>query len=166
MTKFDTAVQTILEGLKDPKDNPCWKCYHPVGIKKKAGRVVPNCVPVNKEVFTTSANTYKLSKDFNELPSSPPHGFWVTKNGQFVTIPAMWGHDEAIKQLFPNIAQGQMGTALQMSAMKNGMIRMAKSGNTYELTYHPLYANKAAVKTARDIAAFYNMGVEDDFENV
>ena len=78
----------------------------------------------------------------------------------------MWGHDEAIKQLFPNIAQGQMGTALQMSAMKNGMIRMAKSGNTYELTYHPLYANKAAVKTARDIAAFYNMGVEDDFENV
>jgi len=33
------------EGLKDPKDNPCWKGYHPVGTKKKGGRTVPNCVP-------------------------------------------------------------------------------------------------------------------------
>lgn len=35
----------INEGLKDPKDNPCWKGYHPVGTKKKNGRTVPNCVP-------------------------------------------------------------------------------------------------------------------------
>jgi len=34
-----------LEGLRDPKDNPCWKGYKPVGTKKKAGRTVPNCVP-------------------------------------------------------------------------------------------------------------------------
>jgi hypothetical protein len=35
----------VNEGLKDPKDNPCWKGYHPVGTKKKGGRTVPNCVP-------------------------------------------------------------------------------------------------------------------------
>ena len=35
----------VAEGLKDPKDNPCWKGYHPVGTKKKDGRTVPNCVP-------------------------------------------------------------------------------------------------------------------------
>lgn len=35
----------LSEGLKDPKDNPCWKGYHPVGTKKKNGRTVPNCVP-------------------------------------------------------------------------------------------------------------------------
>lgn len=35
----------IAEGLRDPKDNPCWKGYHPVGTKKKGGRTVPNCVP-------------------------------------------------------------------------------------------------------------------------
>lgn len=35
----------IQEGLKDPKDNPCWKGYKPVGTKKKGGRTVPNCVP-------------------------------------------------------------------------------------------------------------------------
>jgi hypothetical protein len=35
----------IAEGLKDPKDNPCWKGYKPVGTKKKNGKTVPNCVP-------------------------------------------------------------------------------------------------------------------------
>ena len=35
----------IIEGLRDPKDNPCWKGYKPVGTKKKGGKTVPNCVP-------------------------------------------------------------------------------------------------------------------------
>jgi hypothetical protein len=35
----------LSEGLKDPKDNPCWKGYKPVGTKKKGGKTVPNCVP-------------------------------------------------------------------------------------------------------------------------
>lgn len=37
--------QDIAEGLRDPKDNPCWKGYKPVGTKQKGGRTVPNCVP-------------------------------------------------------------------------------------------------------------------------
>jgi hypothetical protein len=36
---------SVKEGLKNPKDNPCWKGYKPVGTKKKGGRTVPNCVP-------------------------------------------------------------------------------------------------------------------------
>jgi hypothetical protein len=35
----------LAEGLKDPKDNPCWKGYKPVGTKMKNGKQVPNCVP-------------------------------------------------------------------------------------------------------------------------
>ena len=42
MIRFSTFVR---EGLKDPKDNPCWNGYKPVGTKKKNGKVVPNCVP-------------------------------------------------------------------------------------------------------------------------
>jgi hypothetical protein len=38
-------INQITEDLKNPKDNPCWKDYHPVGTKQKAGRTVPNCVP-------------------------------------------------------------------------------------------------------------------------
>lgn len=44
-TGYNMAGEKLPEGLKDPKDNPCWKGYHPVGTKKKAGRTVPNCVP-------------------------------------------------------------------------------------------------------------------------
>jgi hypothetical protein len=35
----------VNEGLRNPKDNPCWKGYKPVGTKQKSGRTVPNCVP-------------------------------------------------------------------------------------------------------------------------
>ena len=31
--------------LKNPKDNPCWDGYEPVGTKKVRGKTVPNCVP-------------------------------------------------------------------------------------------------------------------------
>lgn len=31
--------------LRNPKNNPCWKGYKPVGTKQKGGRTVPNCVP-------------------------------------------------------------------------------------------------------------------------
>ena len=41
--------EILTEGLKDPKDNPCWTGYHPVGTKKKDGRTVPNCVPESLE---------------------------------------------------------------------------------------------------------------------
>ncbi len=40
-----SAKKDVEEGLKNPKDNPCWKGYKPVGTKKKNGKTVPNCVP-------------------------------------------------------------------------------------------------------------------------
>lgn len=51
-------VNEIKEGLKDPKDNPCWKGYKPVGTKKKDGKTVPNCVP-NESV--EEASTGKIT---------------------------------------------------------------------------------------------------------
>lgn len=50
--KYSSLIPTeggVHEGLRDPKDNPCWKGYKPVGTKKKAGKTVPNCVPANEE---------------------------------------------------------------------------------------------------------------------
>jgi hypothetical protein len=41
----------VAEGLRDPKDNPCWKGYKPVGTKKKNGKTVPNCVPTNEDNY-------------------------------------------------------------------------------------------------------------------
>jgi hypothetical protein len=48
-------------GLKDPKDNPCWRGYKPVGTKMKNGKEVPNCVPMNEEL----EERYKAEGDVN-----------------------------------------------------------------------------------------------------
>lgn len=31
------------------KDDPCWKGYEQVGMKKKGGKEVPNCVPESSD---------------------------------------------------------------------------------------------------------------------
>ncbi len=49
----------VEEGLRDPKDNPCWKGYKPVGTKKKGGRTVPNCVPKESVQKTGPAGQLK-----------------------------------------------------------------------------------------------------------
>ena len=41
-------VQTMNEEKKMKKNDPCWKGYEMVGMKKKNGRKVPNCVPANE----------------------------------------------------------------------------------------------------------------------
>lgn len=44
----DTKSSSVSEkkkSLRNPKDNPCWDGYKPVGTKTKNGKTVPNCVP-------------------------------------------------------------------------------------------------------------------------
>jgi hypothetical protein len=45
--KFDTLYNLILEKNKKKQAprNVCWKGYKMVGMKKKNGKEVPNCVP-------------------------------------------------------------------------------------------------------------------------
>ena len=35
--------------MKRKKKEPCWKGYEMIGMKKKGGRNVPNCVPKKKK---------------------------------------------------------------------------------------------------------------------
>ena len=42
------AIPEAKKSLRNPKDNPCWSGYKPVGTKQKAGKTVPNCVPVDE----------------------------------------------------------------------------------------------------------------------
>jgi hypothetical protein len=53
-------------GLENPKDNPCWRGYHPVGTKIKDGKKVPNCVPVNEEVDEYDVEGLEDIKEFVE----------------------------------------------------------------------------------------------------
>ena len=44
----DTTEEIVSEDDKRDGD-PCWKGYKQVGMKKKGGKEVPNCVPMNEE---------------------------------------------------------------------------------------------------------------------
>ena len=57
-----TGVQTcaLPISVKEDKD-PCWKGYEMIGMKKKGGRKVPNCVPANEENLA-ELSTAKMAK--------------------------------------------------------------------------------------------------------
>jgi len=56
--------EAVDEGLKDPKDNPCWDGYKPVGTKKLRGKTVPNCVPESvNEGVNLNSDHYKALTD-------------------------------------------------------------------------------------------------------
>lgn len=48
-------------GKPGKQDDPCWKGYEMVGMKKKGGRKVPNCVPEAREIIEKAKA--KLKKD-------------------------------------------------------------------------------------------------------
>ena len=144
----------------DPK---CWKGYRKKGTKMKGGVRVNKCV--KEDVIT---ETYKLSSDTRDLPETAPHGFYILKDGRFIVIPRKEGHDEALLELFPDAMRG---TSNELSrsrvALNLGLMRVGKTGSSYEITYNPLYmTGTAAKKTAKDLAIHYKMDIIDSFKTV
>ena len=43
MTTYMSGARRVATSKK--KKNPCWSGYEAVGMKKKGGKTVPNCVP-------------------------------------------------------------------------------------------------------------------------
>jgi hypothetical protein len=41
-------MELLMKTLKQFKES-CWKGYTAIGVKKKGGRTVPNCVPVKED---------------------------------------------------------------------------------------------------------------------
>lgn len=52
-------------------ENPCWKGYKQIGMKKKGGKEVPNCVPESVE---------KFEEDLRKWLGSGPTGGWDRYN--------------------------------------------------------------------------------------
>ena len=56
-------------GLEEDLENACWKGYEAVGMKKKNGKKVPNCVPVKESKFKTP-ETAELQDTNSDNPTS------------------------------------------------------------------------------------------------
>jgi hypothetical protein len=125
--KEEKLVDKILGELNE--EDPCWKGYTQVGIKKKGGKKVPNCVPsegvpkskgYKKEDVTiedANGNLYAEVVDLiNPEPiKSPKSAFMATqdlgeavrlqsKTGQILDIFLTWrGKNYSIKMFFPQV---------------------------------------------------------------
>lgn len=65
-TRADVVGPDDLEKEIEEDDDPCWKDYKQIGMKKKAGREVPNCVP--REELEIEAAFESLMGQFAENP--------------------------------------------------------------------------------------------------
>jgi hypothetical protein len=69
-----------LEGLGFAEDareelkKACWKGYEAIGVKKKNGRTVPNCVPVKKDAEHGEGDIATAEMTPNYLPKEPGAG--------------------------------------------------------------------------------------------
>ncbi len=62
--KGGKAMYKAADHMKEGDGDPCWDSHKQVGMKKKGGKMVPNCVPKNEEVETEVEEGYKeLSRD-------------------------------------------------------------------------------------------------------
>lgn len=88
--EFHQVRADVEEGLKNPKDNPCWRGYHPVGTKMKDGREVPNCVPVNEEIdevddYCPMCLAEYIMENYNKINEAEYRGRKVTLGKPFLT---------------------------------------------------------------------------------
>ena len=161
MRNFDIVSKVIWEGLKNPKDNPCWKGYKPVGTKKKNGRTVPNCVPKESKKKLTE-NYFPVRTSFADLPDTAPYGFWVWGN-KYVIAQYQNDHIKILEEIIPGEMQTSGTVDLQSKAFKLGLIRIAREGNMYYLNYLYSKPSSTALKLAHDIADFYGLKIKDDY---
>jgi len=62
--KSGKPMYKAADHMKEGDGDPCWDSHKQVGMKKKGGKMVPNCVPKNEEVETEVEEGYKeLSRD-------------------------------------------------------------------------------------------------------
>ena len=170
MRKFESLLSVINENLNEAVrlDPKCWKGKK-IGTPKtkmKDGVRVNNCVPKEAKELN-EADQYKLLRGFENLPKEAPRGFWV-KNGNYVIVNDMFGHDQAIERVFPELVIQARKAANRPSVhaycLKQGFIHIGSTGPEYELTYNPLYASKSDIRLAKDIGLHYQKGVIDHFE--
>lgn len=84
---LESVKKLLSEGLKDPKDNPCWDGYKPVGTKKKDGKTVPNCVPEEK-VLSFTQYFSEAEYQGRQVSLNKPMAGDVKKSKVFVKNPA------------------------------------------------------------------------------
>ena len=62
-TRGAEFIRAVKEDVQLDEDSPCWDDYVQRGMKKKGGRLVPNCVPKNEDVQLEEGSEITFSFD-------------------------------------------------------------------------------------------------------
>lgn len=119
----------VEEGLRDPKDNPCWKGYKPVGTKQKNGRTVPNCVPKESAVNEISKGT---AQKYLDKTVDPAHG--MPKSGMSKRMKGIEGASKRVS--------GQKPTSKNEGVQKTGEAGQLKGKDKVSVNGSVLASNK------------------------
>lgn len=81
------AFKSAEKGLEE--ESPCWKDYKQIGTKKKNGKEVPNCVPVEEEAIYEEKKV-KLNNPFR-TPDGPKKFSVYVKNDKGNVVKVNFG---------------------------------------------------------------------------
>jgi hypothetical protein len=142
-------VKTFSE-LREKKD-PCWKGYTQVGMKKKDGKEVPNCVPSDG---VEKAKGYK-KEDYTVVSRGP--GFEMRKNTQTGKVTRVWVESTNIEEKAVSKAQQKF----------MGMVRAKQKGEMDDASPEVTKAAKSmSKKDVKDFASTKHKGLPTKKESV
>jgi hypothetical protein len=81
-------MKTFKAYLEEKKDGPCWDDYEMVGMKKKNGKEVPNCVP-KKENFKSDAQRKAVWASKNDAKKKKNEDVNEAKMVRFIVMPTV-----------------------------------------------------------------------------
>jgi len=133
----DLAKQVRGEGLEE---DPCWDTHKQVGMKKKSGRMVPNCVPKNEEP--------RIPRKKGQPAGSDKHSDLYTDENPVGTIQGLGFKDvDTAKASVKKIIGSGKTHAHKIQAAIAMEQRAKEMGKTAEASIYRTYIDKMKKKT-------------------
>ena len=135
----DLAKQVRGESIKN-EDAPCWDTHKQVGMKKKSGRMVPNCVPKNEEP--------RIPRKKGQAAGSDKHSDLYTDENPVGTIQGLGFKDvDTAKSSVKKIIGSGKPHAHKIQAAIAMEQRAKEMGKTAEASVYRKYIDKMKKKT-------------------
>jgi hypothetical protein len=139
--------QLVRANMNEEK-KPCWKGYEAIGMKKKNGRKVPNCVPVSEgqeEVKMSKVKKggnfikKKVKKKLAENINTAFDAFLAEKNGNKPTEREEGTNSlvKVYKQMTPGEAENRDGVGQELEANIKIVSNAPAGGSIYEWANNP-----------------------------
>ena len=139
-SKEKRREMAIAAYLSKNEDGPCWDTHKQVGMKKKSGRMVPNCVPKNEEP--------RISRKKGQPAGSDKHSDLYTDENPKGTIHGLGFKDvETAKASVKKIIGSGKTHAHKIQAAIAMEQRAKEMGKTAEANVYRVYINKMKKKT-------------------